>query len=41
MSRGKGKKISNINQGYLASNPVLPPQQALDIPPHQKSKTLI
>jgi hypothetical protein len=41
-SRGKDKNISNRNQEYLASSePVLPPQQALKNPTHQKSKTMI
>jgi hypothetical protein len=37
MARGKGKNISNRNQGYLASSE-LSPQQALDTPKYQKSK---
>jgi hypothetical protein len=39
---GKGKIVSNRQQGYLASSePVLPPQQTLDTLTHQKNKNLI
>ena len=42
MVRGKGKNLSNRNQGQLASSELSsPPQQALDTPKHWKNKTLI
>jgi hypothetical protein len=38
MARGKGKNLSNRNQGNLPlQNTVLSPQQVLDTPIHQKS----
>ena len=41
MAKGKSKNINNRNKGYLASSdPVIPPQQALDTPRHWRSKIL-
>jgi hypothetical protein len=42
MPWGKHKYLSNRNQGYWNhENQVLPPQQVLDMPTHQKSKIWI
>jgi hypothetical protein len=42
IAKGKGKNISNRNKAtWNHQNTILPLQQALDTPTHQKSKTLI